>query len=133
MSAPLRPSLAAISRGNQMLAPERSKPTCAKILRFTPHQTGSLRGFLSVEMPSGLIINDLKLMIGPTGKPWLAMPSQKQLDRDGNPRLDANGKQTYAQTVEFASRSAADRFRHLVLDALRLEHPEALAGVGDRS
>ena len=127
-------SLSTIARGNRMLSPERSKPSAgAKILRFTPHQAGSMRGFLSVEMPSGLIINDLKLMIGPTGKPWLAMPSQKQLDRDGNPRLDANGKQTYTQFVEFASRSAADRFRHLVLDALRLEHPEALARVGNRS
>ena len=80
-----------------------------------------------------MVVHDLKLIIGPTGKPWLAMPSRQQLDRDGNPRLDANGKQTYTQLVEFASRSAADRFRHLVLDALRLEHPEALAGVGDRS
>ena len=122
------PSRAATERGNQMLAPERSKPTCAKILRFTPHQTGSLRGFLSVEMPSGLIINDLKLMLGPTGKPWLAMPSQKRVDRDGNPVVGPNGKQTYTQTVEFASRSAADRFRHLVLDALRQKHPEALLG-----
>ena len=122
------PSRAATERGNQMLAPERSGPTGAKILRFTPHQTGSLRGFLSVELPSGMIVNDLKLMIGPAGKPWLAMPSQKQVDRDGNPRLDANGKQTYTQFVEFASRSPADRFRHLVLDALRQKHPEALLG-----
>ena len=112
-----------------MLLPERSKPPAgAKILRFTPHQTGSLRGFLSVELPSGMIVNDLKLMIGPAGKPWLAMPSQKQADRDGNPRLDANGKQTYTQFVEFANRSAADRFRHLELAALRQQHPEALAG-----
>ena len=123
------PSPAAISRGNQMLSPERSKASGgAKILRFTPHLAGSMRGFLSVELPSGMVVNDLKLMIGPAGKPWLAMPSQKQLDRDGNPRLDANGKQAYTQFVEFASRSAADRFRHLVLAALRLEHPEALGG-----
>ena len=128
MIAPRRHSPAAISRGNQMLSPERSRAPGAKILRFTPHQVGSMLAFLSVELPSGMIVNDLKLMIGPTGKPWLAMPSQKQVDRDGNPRLDANGKQTYTQFVEFASRSAADRFRHLVLAALRLEHPEALGG-----
>ena len=129
MNAPRLRSPAAISRGNQMLSPERSKPSAgAKILRFTPHQAGSMLGFLSVEMPSGLIINDLKLMLGPTGKPWLAMPSQKRVDRDGNPVVGPNGKQTYTQTVEFASRSAADRFRHLVLDALRQKHPEALLG-----
>ena len=128
MSGPQHHSPAAISRGNQMLSPERSGPPGAKILRFTPHQAGSMLAFLNVELPSGMIVNDLKLMIGPTGKPWLAMPSQKQVDRDGSPRLDANGKQVWSQFVEFASRSAADRFRHLVLDALRLEHPEALGG-----
>ena len=133
MSGPQHHSPAAISRGNQMLSPERSGPPGAKILRFTPHQAGSMLAFLSIELPSGMIVNDLKLMIGPAGKPWLAMPSQKQVDRDGSPRLDANGKQVWSQFVEFASRSAADRFRHLVLDALRLEHPEALARVGNRS
>jgi len=122
-------SLSTIARGNRMLSPERSKPSAgAKILRFTPHQAGSMLAFLSVELPSGMIVNDLKLMIGPTGKPWLAMPSQKRVDRDGNPVVGPNGKQTYTQTVEFASRSAADRFRHLVLDALRQKHPEALLG-----
>jgi DNA-binding cell septation regulator SpoVG len=133
MSGPHHHSPAAISRGNQMLSPELSKPSGAKILRFTPHQAGSMRGFLSVELPSGMVVNDLKLMIGPTGKPWLAMPSQKQVDRDGTPRLDANGKQTYTQFVEFANRSAADRFRHLVLAAFRQQHPEALAGEVNRS
>jgi hypothetical protein len=133
VSAPYHPSRAAVERGNQMLSPERSGPPGAKILRFTPHQAGSMLAFLNVELPSGMIVNDLKLMIGPAGKPWLAMPSQRQLDRDGNPRLDANGKQVWSQLVEFASRSAADRFRHLVLDALRQQHPEALAGEVNRS
>jgi DNA-binding cell septation regulator SpoVG len=129
VNAPRLRSPAAISRGNQMLSPERSKPSAgAKILRFMPHQAGSMLGFLSVEMPSGMIINDLKLMIGPSGKPWLAMPSQKRVDRDGNPVVGPNGKQTYTQFVEFASRTAADRFRRQVLEALRLEHPEALLG-----
>jgi hypothetical protein len=82
-------------------------------------------GYLSAELPSGMIINDLKLMVGPKGQPWIAMPSQKQLDRGGNPRTGPDGKPLWSQTIEFASRAAADRFRDIVLDALRHRHPEA--------
>jgi len=64
------------------------------------------------------------------GKFWVAMLSQKQLDREGQPRLDPNGKPTYNQIVEFVDRTAADRFRDLVLDALRREHPDAFSGGG---
>ena len=40
-----------------------------------------------VELPSGLGIHDIKLMVGPAGRRWLAMPSQKQLDHDGDTLL----------------------------------------------
>jgi DNA-binding cell septation regulator SpoVG len=35
-------------------------------------------GFLSVELPSGLIIRNLRLMVGPQGSRWLAMPAQQR-------------------------------------------------------
>ena len=102
----------------------------AKIRRWQPFQNPArtMLGYLSVQLPSGMIVNDLKLMVGPSGKFWVAMPSQKHLDREGRPRLDANGKPTYNQIIEFVDRAAADRFRDLVLDALRREHPDALGG-----
>jgi hypothetical protein len=107
----------------QGLAPAAS----AKIRRWNahPNSAGTLLGYLSVELPSGMIVNDLKLMVGPKGRPWIAMPSQRQLDREGNPRTGPDGKQLWLQTIEFATRAAADRFRDLVLDALRRQHPEA--------
>jgi hypothetical protein len=39
----------------------------------------------------GLILNDLPLMTGKNGL-WIALPAKKQFDRDGNPRVDTNGK-----------------------------------------
>jgi DNA-binding cell septation regulator SpoVG len=107
-----------------------ARPATAKIRRWQPfrNQAGTMRGYLSAELPSGMIVNDLKLMLGPAGKLWIATPSIKQLDRDGQPRLDANGRQTYAQLVEFRDRAASDKFRDLVLEALQREHPEALDG-----
>jgi DNA-binding cell septation regulator SpoVG len=123
-----RASLSDIERGNAMLAP---KPAAAavKIPKLTSHRSGSLLAFLSVETASGMIIHDCRLMAGRNG-PWVAMPSKPQLDRDGNPRLDANGRQAYSPIVEFANRATADKFRDLVIEALRREFPEALDGSG---
>jgi len=56
-----------------------------KIRSWRPYRNpaGTMLGFVSAQLPWGMIINDMKLMIGPKGRRWLAMPSQKQLDRDG--------------------------------------------------
>jgi hypothetical protein len=94
----------------------------AKIRRWNPHRNpaGSLLGFLSVELPSGLIINDLKLMIGPAGTPWIALPAIKR------PQLDENGKQIWSPIVEIPDRGRRARFNELVLDAMRQQHPDVL-------
>jgi DNA-binding cell septation regulator SpoVG len=124
------PSPAQIERGNALLHPAaRLAAAAVKIAKLAPHRSGQMLAFLSVETPSGLVIHDCRLMAGRNGA-WIAMPSKPQVDRDGNPRLDANGKALYSPVVEFANRAAADRFRDLVLDALRRQHPEALAGDG---
>src|SRR5262249_27459608 len=109
--------------------PQSASPT-ATIRRWQPYRnpSGTMLGYLSVELPSGLVINDAKLMMGPQGALWIAMPSQKRVDRDGNPAVGQDGKQSYSQFVEFANRAAADKFRDLVLDALRRDHPDALEG-----
>jgi DNA-binding cell septation regulator SpoVG len=88
---------------------------------------GTLRGFLSVAMPSGLVIHGVKLMISSGGTPWLAMPSVKRLDRAGNPVLDERGKAIWDLIIEFADSAARHRFQEAVLDALRRSHPEAFS------
>jgi SpoVG len=84
-----------------------------------------MRAFFSVELASGLILHDLRLMAGKNGF-WIAMPAQRQLDRDGTPRTDANGRALYTQIVEFRDRSTADRFAAMVLALIREKHPGAL-------
>jgi hypothetical protein len=115
------------------LAQRPAPAATAKIRRWCrhPNAAGTLLDYLSAELPSRMIVNDLKLMVGPKRQPWIAMPSQRQLDREGNRRTGPDGKQLWSQTIEFATRAAADRFRDLVLDALRCQHPEAFnRGVG---
>jgi hypothetical protein len=74
-----------------------------RIRRWQPYQNpaGTMLGYL--EMPSGMIVNDSK--------------SERQLDRDGNPRTDANGQALYSQIVEFRDR---------VIEAIRQHDPGAL-------
>ena len=104
-----------------------------RIGKFTPFQNaaGTLLGFVTIELPSGLILNDCKLMVGPQGRRWIGMPAVKQLDRDGNPRFDANGKPLWNQIVEFRDRAVRDRFNRAVIEALRTTHAELFEGEGE--
>jgi len=94
----------------------------ARLRKWTPHTSGSLLGFLSIECASGLILNDLRLMIGKNGH-WIAMPAVKQLDRDGKRRVDANGKPIFNQLIEFRDRATADRFSAMGLALVRTADP----------
>jgi hypothetical protein len=103
-----------------------------KIRRWQPYRNsaGSVCGFLDEQLPSGLIVNGCRLMVGANRKHWIALPAQAQTNRDGSAKLDASGKNLWAQIIEFADRAAADRLRDDVLDALRRQHPGALDGGG---
>ena len=61
----------------------------------------------------------------------VAIPGIKRLNRDGTPARDANGKPVYDPIIEFANRAAADRFSAMVLELVRRDHPNALAGTDD--
>jgi len=104
------------------LRPEASRrPQRARLRKWTPHASGALLGFLSVELASGLILNDLRLMTGKNGY-WITLPAVKQLDRDGQLRVDAAGKPIFNQLIEFRDR-AADRFAEMVIALVRAADP----------
>jgi hypothetical protein len=119
---PLPPSRAETARGNDHLAP-RSTPA-ARIRRWQPFRAGSLRGYLDVELPSGLILRGARLMVGPKGGRWIAPPSVMRRDADGQPAKSQDGKTIWDQLVDFRDRAARDRFNELVLAALAEFDPE---------
>ena len=96
------------------------------VIKFTPVSSGSMVAYVDIEMPSGMIGRDFKLMRGPASEFWLAMPAIKETDRDGNPVLNDKGKPRYREFIGFRDRQTRDKFTAAVLAAVRREHPEAL-------
>jgi hypothetical protein len=89
---------------------------------------GTMLAFLKIKLPSGIILNDAKLMIGPAGRHWISLPSAKQLDASDKVRRDPNGKPIWSQFVEFRDRAARDHFEEQVLAVLRRQHPALFVG-----
>ena len=86
-------------------------------------------GWLNLSLPSGLVINDAKLMIGPQGKRWVGLPAVPQVHADGSLRL-VDGKRQWRQIVEFQSKEMREKFEAQVLDELRRTHPALFKGAG---
>jgi hypothetical protein len=93
-------------------------------VQFKPFKNpaGTMLGWLNLYLPSGLVINDAKLMVGPQGKRWVALLAVPQVHADGSPRL-VDGKKAWRQIVEFQSDAARAKFQALVLAELRRTHP----------
>lgn len=100
-----------------------------KIREFKPASKNTLRGFVAVELPSGMIIRDITIHAR-DGKAWASPPGKPILDREGRHMRDHNGRSRYTPVVEFTSRERRDFFSALVMDALRAQHPDALDGEG---
>jgi hypothetical protein len=103
--------------------PPRKLP---KLAKWTPchNESGTLLGYAEVELASGM--RDLKIMRGPKGELWVALPSKKLFDAAGEPALGQNGKAVYSQIIEFRDKAAGEKFRDLILDLVRMNHAEDL-------
>ena len=62
-----------------------------KLKKFVEHRSGQMVAFLSIELASGMVVHDLRLMTGKNG-PWIAMPSQRQVEKDGPPAARCQSK-----------------------------------------
>jgi DNA-binding cell septation regulator SpoVG len=103
-------------------------PSPRQLRKWTPgrYPAGTMLGFLSVELSSGLIIKDLRLIVGPNAGVWITMPARQQMDRDGRPGRSANGKPIWSDFIEFQDKATRDRFEDQFLELTRTEHPKAL-------
>ena len=102
-------------------------PNKSKILNFKPFVKNSLRGFLDLELPSGLQLLGCTLMTS-SGRAWIGLPAKPLLNSDGTPKRDPNGKPAYAPIVAWRDRDLANRFNETIVALLLAEFPSALDG-----
>jgi DNA-binding cell septation regulator SpoVG len=93
---------------------------------WKPLRKGSLRGFVTVSMPSGMTVHEVSIMQS-NGRAWASPPSKPMIDRDGRVMLDDAGKRRYSPIIAFQSKEIRDRWSEAVIAALLAAHPEALA------
>ena len=84
---------------------------------WKPLEKGSLRGFLTITLPSGLVLNNCQIL-ETNGQRWIGLPSQRFRTADGSIR--------YVPIVEFTTKRARHQFEMEALRAAELY----LTGVG---
>jgi hypothetical protein len=104
--------------------PERPR---LRLVSWKPIDKGSLRGFASVELPSGLKIHDCPVLRS-HGKARATLPSKPQLDKEGRQKTGLNGKPAYSPEIEWRTRDLADRFSAAIVDLVRAQYPDAVGG-----
>jgi hypothetical protein len=101
-----------------------------KLLGRKPHQSGTLRGFVDVELEvehgRRLRIHECPVHTGDTG-PWIALPGKVQTHRNGSVRLKPNGKPEYTAILNWGDAETRDAFSRAVIKLLLQRHPDALA------
>ena len=94
---------------------------------WKPRESGTLRGFFTSHLPSGLTLHELMLHER-DGRWWISFPSKPMLGADGAALRDERGKVRYSPPlIEFTSTQARSRFIEQVLEALRLAQPQVFA------
>jgi hypothetical protein len=78
------------------------------VKEWKPYSKNTLLGFLSLELPSGLVLHDLTLHRRGDDR-WLSMPA-KSFDKDG-----AKG---WAPLIEFSTKESRDKFQAAALSAM---------------
>jgi hypothetical protein len=92
---------------------------------FSPIRKNTLRGFATVQLPSGMIVADIGIHTD-SGRVWASPPSKAMLNRDGATIRDDAGKVRYSPIITFASKELRDRFSAAIVDAIETAHPGVL-------
>jgi hypothetical protein len=127
-----RASLAELRRAEAATwgGPPPRRPRTIAIVAWRPLIKGALRGFTTVQLPSGLKLIDCPVLVSSGGKVWVSLPSKPVLDREGKHKIGPDGKPAYAAVAEWSSRELRDRFSEVVIEAVRRLHPGALDEAG---
>jgi hypothetical protein len=126
--AQIHPGAAATARGadadihergrSHSITAEASAPTAWIVATdWVPRSSGTLRGFITLRLPSGLVLRDCtphEL----SDRRWIGLPGKPLLDQDGRHRVDNAGKKHYVSVVEIPDRAIRERFQAAALAAV---------------
>lgn len=85
-----------------------SKASELTVTNWRPRESGSLRGFFSLVLPSGLIIHDCALF-EKNNRRWVNLPSRQ---------YESQGEKKFAPLVAFLDRDTEDDFQFHALAAI---------------
>jgi hypothetical protein len=84
---------------------------------WKPCERGTLRGFVTIKMPSGLCIGGIALHA--KGEAWAQLPSKPMLDQETRELMHApDGKVKYARVLWFDDHAIGDKFSAAVVEAV---------------
>jgi len=87
-----------------------------RISNFRSYEKNTLKGFIEVELPSGMILKNITWHQR-DDKEWIGLPAREYKKDDGSTG--------YANVVDFVDKTTYWKFTHAVLDALRESFFEA--------
>jgi hypothetical protein len=96
------------------------------LTNWRPHNSGALRGYVSVRLAIGLVIPDMPLFFSQKGHPYVMLPTRPVV-ADGKHKTGADGKPEYRPTVYWSNRQTGNKFSAAVIKLLLAEHPDALS------
>src|SRR5262245_42726132 len=79
-----------------------------KIRNLRRCERNTLRGFFDLELPSGLLLRGCSLHFS-HDRHWVGLP--------GRPYKDQDGRDTWANIVDFRDKATRDKFQQLATDA----------------
>jgi len=102
-----------------------------KIIALYPSRNaaGTRLAYFVAEAPSGLRFPGCKLMCGPAGKRWIAVPSSRRRDPDTDEVVvDDSGKAIWDDHIGFSDKLIKEAFTRQTLRAVREQYPELFDG-----
>lgn len=92
-----------------MTATQQAPPREATVIAWKALERGSMKGFLSLSLPSGMVIHEI-MLFEKEGKRWIGLPSRPFEKKDGT--------KAYNAIVEFPDRDRRDKFIQMALAAM---------------
>jgi DNA-binding cell septation regulator SpoVG len=92
---------------------------------WRPHVSGGLRGYAQVELEIGLVIPDIRVLVGSNGF-FVVLPEKPVLVGEKLKRDISTNKPVYVPTVQWRDRAISDKFSRAMIKLLLANYPSAL-------